>query len=51
MPAETHHQRDDATAAEIVDLLVAVLASSTDLARLWGRAGENGHSTGRGDST
>ena len=32
MPAETHQQRDDVTAVEIVDLLVAVLASSTDLA-------------------
>lgn len=31
MPAETHQQRDDVTAAEVVDLLVAVLASSTDL--------------------
>ncbi len=32
MPAETHQQRDEVTAAEIVDLLVAVLASSADLA-------------------
>ena len=108
MPAETHQQRDEVTAAEIVDLLVAVLASSADLAdvgpdtlladlgvdsdlalfdlgdvvaeeygertlgeididelwsartigalagvfaRLWDRAGENGPSTGREDST
>ena len=32
MPADTHQQRDDVTADEIVDLLVAVLATSTDLA-------------------
>ena len=32
MPAETHQQRDEVTAAEIVDLLVAVLASSADFA-------------------
>ncbi len=32
MPAETHQQRDDVTVAEILDLLVAVLAASTDLA-------------------
>ncbi|MGZ4708109.1 MAG: acyl carrier protein [Acidimicrobiales bacterium] len=32
MPAETHQQRDEVTAAEIVDLLVAVLASSADRA-------------------
>lgn len=32
MPAETHQQRDEVTAAEIIDLLVAVLASSADLA-------------------
>jgi hypothetical protein len=31
MPAETHQQRDDVTVTEIVDLLVAVLAPSTDL--------------------
>lgn len=31
MPAETHQQRDDLTVDEIIDLLVAVLASSTDL--------------------
>jgi acyl carrier protein len=34
MPAETHQQRDDVTAGEIVDLLVAVLASSTDRAEI-----------------
>ena len=33
MPAETHQQRDEVTVTEIVDLLVAVLASSSaDLA-------------------
>lgn len=32
MPAETHQRRDVLTADEIVDLLVAVLATSTDLA-------------------
>lgn len=31
MPAETHQERDDVTATEIVGLLVAVLESSTDL--------------------
>lgn len=31
MPAETHQQRDEVTAAEIVDLLVAVMVSSADL--------------------
>lgn len=109
MPAETHQQRDEVTVTEIVDLLVAVLASSSadladvgpdtlladlgvdsDLAlfdlgdvvaeeygertlgevdldelwsarsigalagvfaRLWDQAEENGHSTGREDST
>lgn len=30
MPAETHQQRDAVTADEVVDLLLAVLASSTD---------------------
>lgn len=34
MPAETHQHRDAVTADEIVDLLVAVLATSTDLARV-----------------
>ncbi len=32
MPAETHQQRDDVAVAEIIDLLVAVLASATDVA-------------------
>ena len=32
MPADTHQQRDDVTVEDIVDLLVAVLATSSDIA-------------------
>lgn len=49
-PAGTHKQRDDLTAAEVSGLLVAVLASATDLEE-WHRAEENGHPTGREEST
>ena len=32
MPADPHQQRDDVTVEDIVDLLVAVLATSSDIA-------------------
>jgi hypothetical protein len=34
MPAETHQRRDEVTVAGILDLLVAVLASSMELAHV-----------------